>query len=189
MNKLIHCNNPEAIKKTCQVLQKGGIIIYPTDTIYGLGCDAKNETAIKKINKIKNRIGPMSVIAPNKKTALAWMKVNKNMILEIKHKIKNGNTVIVPIKKGVCSNIITGDNHSLGIRIPEHSFCKNLTKRYPNPITTTSVNQTGQQPFTNPTNIFNYFSKMVDLIIEDGIIVGNGSKIFLLKNKIWEQLR
>ena len=71
MNKLIHCNNSEAIKKTCQVLQKGGIIIYPTDTIYGLGCDAKNETAIKKINKIKNRIGPMSVIAPNKKTALA----------------------------------------------------------------------------------------------------------------------
>ena len=189
MNKLIHCNNPEAIKKTCQVLQKGGIIIYPTDTIYGLGCDAKNETAIKKINKIKKRIGPMSVIAPDKKTALNWMKINKNLILKIKNKLNNGNTVIVPIKKNICSNIITGNNHSLGIRIPKHSFCNKLAIKYPNPITTTSVNQTGQQPFTNPTNIFNDFSKMVDLIIEDGIIVGNGSKIFLLKNKNWEQLR
>ena len=189
MKKLIHYKKPEAIIKSYQVLQKGGVIVYPTDTIYGLGCDAKNETAIKKINKIKNRIGPMSVIAPNQKTALDWMEINKNMILKIKNKLKNGNTVIVPVKKDICSNLITGNYQSLGIRIPKHSFCKKLTKQYPNPITTTSVNQTGQQPFTNPTNILNYFSKMVDLIIEDGIIVGNGSKIFLLKNKIWKQLR
>ena len=70
MKKLIKNNATNAVLEACIVLSKGGIIAYPTDTLYGLGCDSKNEKAIKKLNKIKNREGPISVIAPNRKTAI-----------------------------------------------------------------------------------------------------------------------
>ena len=189
MNKLINCNDDKAIYETCKVLKQGGIIIYPTDTIYGFGCDANNEFAIKKINKIKNRQGPMSVIAPKIKTAKSWIKIKGNQASSINTKIKNGNTIIVPVKNGICSSMIMGDNQTLGIRIPEHDFCKKLAEQYPNIITTTSVNQTGENPLTNINEIFKKFSNRVELIVDDGNIDGEASKIFLFQNNIWNRLR
>ena len=75
MKKLIKSSAPNAVLEACNVLNKGGIIAYPTDTLYGLGCDSKNEKSIKKLNKIKNRSGPISVIAPSRSTAIDWMLV------------------------------------------------------------------------------------------------------------------
>ena len=92
---------------------------------------------------------------------------------------KSSNTVIVPIKKNIVSNLIVGKNNSLGIRIPKHKFCKKLTEYYPNPITTTSVNRTGEKPFTNPELIFKYFQNEINLIVEDGILDNKASKIFI----------
>ena len=125
MKKLIKYDSYSAITIAYDVLKKGGIIAYPTDTLYGLGCNAKNINAIKNLNKIKNRSGPMSVIAPDKKTAISWMELKNNEKNIVKNKLNNGNTVIVPVKKNICSSLITGDNNSLGIRIPENSFAKN----------------------------------------------------------------
>ena len=65
MFERIKSNNDLAVDKAIRVLRIGGIIIYPTDTLYGFGCDANNNDAIKKINSIKSRKGPMSVLAPN----------------------------------------------------------------------------------------------------------------------------
>ena len=189
MKKLINCNDDKAIHETCKVLKQGGIIIYPTDTIYGFGCDANNESAIKKINKIKNRKGPMSVIAPKTKTAISWINIKGNKISLINTKIKNGNTIIVPVKNGICSSMIMGDNQTLGIRIPEHNFCKKLAEEYHNIITTTSVNQTGEKPLTNINKIFKKFSNRVELIIDDGNINGEASKIYFFQNNIWNRLR
>ena len=189
MNKLINCNDEKVIYETCKVLKQGHVIIYPTDTIYGFGCDANNQSAIKKINKIKNRKGPMSVIAPKLKTVISWVRIKENEISSIKTKIKNGNTVIVPVKKGICSSMIMGDNQTLGIRIPEHDFCKKLAEEYPNIITTTSVNQSSEKPLTNINEIFKKFSKKVALIIDDGNIYGKASKIFYFQNNLWKRLR
>ena len=189
MSRLINCNEKEAVYETCKVLKEGGIIIYPTDTIYGFGCDANNQSAIKNINKIKNRKGPMSVIAPKLKTAIHWMKIKEDKISSVKAKIKNGNTIIVPVKKGICSSLIMGDNQTLGIRIPEHDFCKKLAEEYPNIITSTSVNQSGEKPLTNINKIFKEFSKRVELIINGGDIYGEASKIFFLQNNLWTRLR
>ena len=88
MGRIIKYNSPSAVLQACDVLCKGGIIVYPTDTVYGLGCDSKNETAIKRLNKIKNRSGPISVIAPDKNIALDWMSIKKNQIKNIKNKLK-----------------------------------------------------------------------------------------------------
>ncbi|HIF83805.1 MAG TPA: hypothetical protein EYQ37_08185, partial [Candidatus Marinimicrobia bacterium] len=143
----------------------------------------KNESAIEKINTIKGRKAPMSVLAPNREIAAKWMNISqndKNIVLE---KLGGSTTIIVPVKVGITSPSITGDNHSLGVRIPDHKFCKKLSEAYPNPITTTSVNRTRQEPFTNPGKILSEFSREIDLIIEDGLIEGSGSTIYNFQDR------
>ena len=140
--------------------------------------DAKNESAIEKINAIKGRKAPMSVLAPNREIAAKWMNISqndKNIVLE---KLGGSTTIIVPVKVGITSPSITGDKQTLGVRIPDHNYCQKLSKTYPNPITTTSVNRTKQEPLTNPEKILSEFSREIDLIIEDGIIEGSGSTIY-----------
>lgn len=183
MVKIIYWENEIAVELACSVLKNGGVIVYPTDTLYGFGCDAKNESAIEKINTIKGRIAPMSVLAPNIKIAAKWMNIpkhDKNIILE---KLGGSTTIIVPVKFGITSPAITGDNDTLGLRIPDHKFCQKLCEAYPNPITTTSVNRTKQKPLTNPEKILSEFTREIDLIIDDGIIEGSGSTIYNFQDK------
>ena len=167
----------------CSVLKNGGVIVYPTDTLYGFGCDAKNESTIEKINTIKGRKAPMSVLAPNIKIAAKWMNIpkhDKNIILE---KLGGSTTIIVPVKLGITSPAITGDNDTLGLRVPNHKFCQKLSEAYTNPITTTSVNRTKQKPLTNPEKILSEFTREIDLIIDDGIIEGSGSTIYNFQDR------
>ena len=181
--KIIHWENETAVEMACSVLKNGGVIVYPTDTLYGFGCDAKNESAIEKINTIKGRKAPMSVLAPNIEIAAKWMNISqndKNIVLE---KLGGSTTIIVPVKIGITSPSITGDKQTLGVRIPDHNFCQKVSKAYPNPITTTSVNRTKQEPFTNPEKILSEFSREIDLIIEDGIIEGSGSTIYNFQDR------
>ena len=178
---MIHCEDEKAVSEACSVLNNDGVIIYPTDTLYGFGCDAKKESAIQKINTIKGRISPMSVLAPNKETASSWVDIpeyNKKKVLE---KLGGPTTVILPVMDSIVSNLITGEIQTLGIRIPDHEFCQKLSQEYPNPITTTSVNRTGQEPMTNPEEIISEFGNEFDLFIDDGIIGGSGSTIYIYK--------
>ena len=181
--KIIYWGNETAVGMACSVLKNGGVIVYPTDTLYGFGCDAKNESAIEKINTIKGRKAPMSVLAPNIEIAAKWMNIpnhDKNIVLE---KLGGSTTIIVPVNEGITSPSITGNNQTLGVRIPDHKFCQKLSEAYPNPITTTSVNRTRQKPLTNPEKILSEFTRDIDLIIEDGIIKGSGSTIYNFQDR------
>ena len=189
MGKLIKINSSNAALKACDVMHRGGIIAYPTDTIYGFGCDSKTETAIEKLNKLKNRSGPMSVIPPKRKTAIDWMNIKVSQKNKIKNKLINGTTVIAIAKKNICSSLIMGSGNTLGIRIPKHNFCKELSSLFPNPITSTSANISGKNPCIRAEDISKKFQDSIDLIIDGGIINGSGSKIFLFDNDVWKQLR
>ena len=181
--KIIYWKNKTAVEMACSVLNNGGVIVYPTDTLYGFGCDAKNESAIEKINTIKGRKAPMSVLAPNIEIAAKWIntpKHDKNIVLE---KLGGPTTIIIPVKVGITSPSITGDKQTLGVRIPDHNFCQKLSEAYPNPITTTSVNRTRQKPLTNPEKILSEFTREIDLIIEYGIIEGSGSTIYNFEDR------
>ena len=181
--KIIYWGNKTAVGMACSVLKNGGVIVYPTDTLYGFGCDAKNESAIEKINTIKGRKAPMSVLAPNIEIAAKWMNIPKHDKNNVLEKLGGLITIIVPVKVGITSPTITGDNHTLGVRIPDHKFCQKLSEAYPNPITTTSVNRTRQEPLTNPEKILSEFSREIDLIIDDGIIEGSGSTIYNFQDR------
>ena len=187
--KRITYDSKYAIAEAYKELNNGGIIVYPTDTIYGFGCNAKDNLAIKKLNKIKRRASPMSILAPNVQTASDWMDISSKHKKFARNIIRKSNTVIVPSKKNVCSKLIKGKNNSVGIRISNHPFCKNLALVCSFPITTTSVNRTGEEPMTDPENIAKEFNNELNLIIEDKIIDGSASKIYLFQDGNWISMR
>ena len=168
----------DSVSISCSILEEGGVIVYPTDTIYGFGCDATNEHAIKKINLIKRRQTPISVMAPSGTNIQNWFNVEKKHKNRILKKVFSSDTYIVPIKNNIVSKLILGDDRSLGIRKPNHQFCTQLSARYPNPITTTSVNRTGEPPLKDPKLIYNKFRDEINLIIEDGTLDNKGSKVY-----------
>lgn len=123
---------------TCiNVLKQGGTILYPTDTIWGIGCDATNIEAVEKIKKIKNRTAQKSLII------LVDTRSRLKTIINTKYNINYPNlkptTIIYPKVYKIAKNILAEDG-SCGIRIPEDEFCKKLIKQFGYPITSTSAN-------------------------------------------------
>ena len=185
----LHSSDPKSIHFACDVLKNGGIIVYPTDTIYGFGCDARNDKAILNLNEIKRRSGPMSVLVDSIKNSKNWMKISVGLKQEAENKLKKGDTIIVPVRENIVSNLITGRPLTLGMRATKNTFCKNLLKAYRKPITSTSVNRSGAIPHVNPDEIENEFKSEINMLIENGRIVGTASKILYLENNRWTIIR
>ena len=180
---VVKSTDPLAIEKSIKILKKGGVIVYPTDTLYGFGVDANNNYAIERINKLKNRQSPMSVIACRFEQAMLWTNI-KEKDIEIAKKILNSSsTLILDAKKNIVSNKILGKNNTtLGVRIPKHKYCYDISKDYDKPITTTSVNRNGEQPLNDPKSISKIFGEGIDLLIDDGKLrKSTGSRIYELK--------
>ena len=189
MFERIRVDNSDSIKKAISVLESGGIIAYPTDTIYGFGCDARNEEAIKRLNKIKGRSAPMSVLCPRFQKFLSWIDLPNHEKVIVEKQVKPRTTLIVPVKSNVVSKLILGNGNTLGIRISNHPFCISVAHNYPSPITTTSVNRSGYEPLSDPYKIELEFSNEIELCIDDGVIKGKGSKIYKYENQSWTQIR
>tara|TARA_B100000575_G_C23077838_1_gene620894 strand:+ start:167 stop:772 length:606 start_codon:yes stop_codon:yes gene_type:complete len=185
----LHSSDQKSIHFACDILKNGGIIVYPTDTIYGFGCDARNNKAILNLNQIKRRSGPMSVLIDSIKKSKNWMKISTRLKDEAEYKLKKGGTIIVPIRENIVSNLITGKPLTLGMRVAKNTFCKNLLKAYGNPITSTSVNRSGSIPHVDPDEIENEFKSEINMLIDNGIIIGAASKILKLKNNRWAVIR
>ena len=177
--KIINWKNEEAVKVAVKVINSGGILVYPTDTIYGFGVNAKDPIAIDKLNVLKNRTGPISVIAPDRDTVSTWLNVKEEEKLPAASHLGAQNTIIYPVKKNIVHRKIMGPQNTLGIRIPNHPFCKLIANSCTLPITTTSVNRTGEPPRNNVEEILNSFPTEIDLIIEDGDLVNSASKIYI----------
>lgn len=186
MVKYINIDHPQAVKYAVNILEESGVIIYPTDTLYGFGVDATNGEAIDKVNRIKGRLGPMSVMASDKNIAISWMDITNEQIEIIEPYLGGAQTLIIPIKDNIVSSKILGKNKTLGIRIPNNSFCNELSQQFGKPIVTTSVNRTSEQPMNDPVKIESEFSSDVDLIIDAGTLPEpKGSTIYKFRdNKI-----
>ena len=178
----INWKHNNALKAAIDIVLAGGVLVYPTDTLYGFGVNATDMHAINKLNLLKKRRGPMSVLASDKNTVAGWMDLSTHHIQEALNILGESNTVIVPINPGVVHDTILGIGHSLGIRIPNHPFCKALSSSCTIPITTTSVNSSGEPPLEIPNDISMTFGDKIDLIIEDGRIFGDASTIYQYKD-------
>ena len=179
----VNSNSKKSILNAAEVILNGGIIVYPTDTLYGFGVDANNISAINKLNKLKGREGPISVVMQDINTIISCAKIDDVEAEIIRKNLIGYTTIILPVKHGTVYKSIMGEGETLGIRLPDHSFATNLCKLIGGPITTTSVNRSGEIPLNDPNEIFKVFNGEFDLLIDDGKINRTkGSTIYKLEN-------
>ena len=186
---LLNWDDNRALQQAKKIIFEGGIIVYPTDTLYGFGVDATNENSINQLNKLKNRKGPISVIAPDKNVVSTWIDIPTNEKDKALENLTSHRTIIYPVRKEVVNSLIIGPENTLGIRIPAHPFCISLAKQCNVPITTTSVNRKGEFPKSNSNDILESFGNSIDLIIDDGKLSGPASSIYKYQSGSLNKLR
>jgi L-threonylcarbamoyladenylate synthase len=126
------------IEKCLDVLKNGGLILYPTDTVWGIGCDATNEKAVEKIYKLKKRSDGKAMIAlvADEKDILQYVAAPDLSLFDYLHKTEKPTTVIYDGALRFADNLIAKDG-SIAIRICKDEFCRNLIKRFRKPIVST----------------------------------------------------
>lgn len=134
-----------SVKKAAEIIKKGGVVIYSTDTVDGLGANALDEKAVRKVFKIKERDfkKPISVIVRDIEMAKKVANFGRETE-EILKKILPGPITVILFKKKILPDILTGGSKKVGLRIPDCKFTKKLMSQLDFPITTTSANISGE---------------------------------------------
>lgn len=155
------------IKKALEVLKSGGIILYPTDTIWGIGCDATNEIAVQKIYKIKKREDSKSMLVLMENPALLERYVVEvpDIAWDLVEIATTPLTVIYPNAKNLAKNLIAGDG-SIGIRFTKEAFTAQLLQRFRRPLVSTSANISGEKSPSFFDEISEEIKSQVDYIVE-----------------------
>ena len=150
-----------------KVLQDGGIILYPSDTIWGVGCDATNEKAVEKIYNLKKRSDKkaMIVLVADEKQVLQHVANPDLAVFDWLKTTSNPTTVIYNGPIGIAENLVADDG-TIAIRICNDGFCKQLIKRFRKPIVSTSANISGQQSPKNFPEISEEIKSGVDYVVQ-----------------------
>lgn len=150
------------IKECLEVLRRGGLILYPTDTIWGIGCDATNEEAVATVFRLKKRSDEKSMIilVADERSILTHVTQPDLKIFDYIKGIQKPTTVIYEGGVGLAENLINRDG-SIAIRIVKDVFCRQLIKRFQKPIVSTSANISGYPP---PA-----FFEDIDIAIKNGV--------------------
>lgn len=157
----------EDIKKAIEVLKQGGIILYPTDTIWGVGCDATNEQAVEKLYAIKQRDKnkSMLILLDNPAKLQTYIKEVPDIAWDLIDLTDKPLTIILEGAKNLASNLISNDG-SIGIRITDEDFSRELCMRFRKPIVSTSANITGETAPQNFNQIDPQIIESVDYVVE-----------------------
>lgn len=155
------------VESALDVLRNGGVILYPTDTIWGIGCDATNEKAIKRIYQIKNREDSKSLIilAADERDMLRYVASPDLSVFDFIEKQTRPTTIIFEHAVGLPDNLIAEDG-SIAIRIAKDEFCKHIIKRLRKPIVSTSANISGQASPKNFSEVSEEIKKAVDYVVK-----------------------
>ena len=184
--------NPQhrLIMKIVDILKSGGVVVYPTDTYYGIGCDIMNKKAIEKIYQIKqrNRSKPFSFICSDLKNISRYAKVSNYAYKTMKRLLPGPYTFILEGSKLVPKIMLT-KRKTAGIRVPENPICLMLVKELGNPVITTSATMPDGTIFHDASLIHDYFGNRVDAVIDGSIVPGSPSSVIMLINDIPEVIR
>ncbi len=184
--------NPQQrlIKRVVECLKQGGVIAYPTDTIYGLGCDIFNKKGIKKIYQIKQRDPrkPFSFICADLSDVSNYAHVS-NFAFKIMKRYLPGPYTFVLEASRVVPDLLTTRQKTVGIRIPDNAIALSIVHELGHPIVTTSVNITGSESYCDPAVIEQQIGKQLDLIIDGGNLLGEQSTVISLIDDKVEILR
>ncbi len=169
------------LKRSLEVLKAGGVILYPTDTIWGIGCDATNIEAIRRIYRIKQRedLKSMLVLIDNPNLLNSYVREVPEIAWDLINVADKPLTIIYPNAKNLASNLIAPDG-SIGIRITNETFSQQLIQRFRKPVVSTSANISGAKTPMNFDEISEDIKNAVDYIVQyrqDEIIKSNPSSI------------
>lgn len=156
----------EDIKIACEVMAKGGVILYPTDTVWGIGCDATNEAAVKRVYEIKKRIDnkALLVLIDNPVRIDFYVDQAPEITWDLIEVADKPLTIIYPNARNLAPNLI-GEDRSIGIRITKEEFSKRLCERFKKAIVSTSANISGESTPLNFSEISDEVKNAVDYIV------------------------
>jgi tRNA threonylcarbamoyl adenosine modification protein (Sua5/YciO/YrdC/YwlC family) len=188
----LHPENPQLrfINKAVSVLREGGIIIYPTDTVYGLGCDIFNKEALERLFQIKSngKEKLFSFVCADLKDIAKYAKVNDYAYRMMKHLLPGAYTFILPAAKEVPKKLWS-KRKTVGIRVPDHEVSLSIARELGNPIISTSVTDKGGDIIYDPLEIQEMFKNQVDLMLSSGILKGKPSSVVDLSDDTPEVIR
>ena len=170
-----------ALDKVIGVLEAGGVIAYPTETVYGLGCDAHREGAVKRIVDLKGRDTgkPMLVLVSSIEDAYGMVESVGAPADALMHTFWPGPLTLVFKAKGDFPAALTDRRGCIGIRLSSDPVCRVLLERFRKPLVSTSANPPGGEPAQDVSRVTAYFNGRVDLIVDDGQRTGTAPSTVL----------
>lgn len=142
----------QAVTEAVRILREGGVILYPTDTVWGIGCDATNAEAVERIYRLKRSENKKSmlVLCATPDMVVRYVHKAPGIAFEVQELATKPLTLILPGASGVAANLIPEEG-TLGVRIPDHAFCQAMLRKLGRPIVSTSANISGEiRPATWP---------------------------------------
>ncbi len=135
----------EEVARAVEVLKKGGVILYPTDTVWGLGCDATNREAVERIYRLKRSENKHSMLVLCRDADMVVRYVNRapGIAFEVMEMATSPLTLILPGAAGLAENIIPEEG-TIGVRVPDHDFCQRMLRALGRPVVSTSANISGE---------------------------------------------
>ena len=170
-----------------EVLRKGGIILYPTDTVWGIGCDAINVEAVEKVYRLKRSEDKHSMLVLCRDADMVVRYVDKapGIAFEVMEMSTSPLTLILPGATGLAQNLIP-EEKTLGVRVPEHDFCQMLLRKFGRPIVSTSANISGEATPKSVKEISREIIEGVDFMVNprfQGRPTGKPSSIIAFSEK------
>lgn len=178
------------IHKAAEIIKNGGIIIYPTDTVYGLGCDIFNKQALKRLFQIKNDAITklFSFVCADLKDIAKYAKVSDYAYRTMKHLLPGAYTFVLPAAKDVPKKLWS-KRKTVGIRVPNNEISLAIVREVGNPIISTSVTNRKGEVLSDVNEIRAVFNHLVDLMLSVGNLSNQPSTVIDLSNETPEIIR
>ncbi len=190
----INSQNPQErqISRVVEIIRKGGVIAYPTDTFYGIGCDIMNKKAIEKIYLLKlkqrQKTKPFSFICPDLKNISKYAKVSNLAYRNMKRLLPGPYTFVLPGSKMVPKMMLT-KRKTAGIRVPDNNIAIAIASRLDHPMISTSATNPEGEVFADPSLLHDFFLKNIDVVIDGGPVPGSPSSVVSLIDDIPQIIR
>jgi len=188
----INNQNPQLrlVRRAVETLREGGIIIYPTDTVYGMGCDLFNKRGIDRIYEIqrRDRKKPLSFVCADLKDISRYAKVTDDAYKIMRRLLPGPYTFVLEASRLVPKTILP-KRQTTGIRVPDNAICQALIAELGSPIISASVKDENGELLSDPRMIEELFGRRVDMIIDGGIIAAKPSSVISILDEGTEILR
>jgi tRNA threonylcarbamoyl adenosine modification protein (Sua5/YciO/YrdC/YwlC family) len=188
----INPNNPQQrlIDRVVDILRNGGVIAYPTDTQYGIGCDIMNKKAIQRIYQLRQRDKkkPFSFMCSDLKNISLYAKVTNYQYKTLRRLLPGPYTFILSGTKMVPKMMLTKRN-TTGIRVPDHAICLKLVEELGNPILSATAKTADGGMFLEPSLIDDHFGNRLDVVIDGGPVPAEPSSVISLIDDVPDVIR